>query len=44
MTGVQTCALPIYPDEAEITAGRVLDVNTHRWRHIPTGEVIEFLD
>jgi len=33
-----------YPDEAEITAGRVLDVNTHRWRHIPDGEVIEFLD
>ncbi len=33
-----------YPDEAQITAGRVHDVNTHRWRHIPGGEVIEFLD
>jgi len=33
-----------YPDEAQITAGRVHDVNTHRWRHIPSGEVIEFLD
>lgn len=33
-----------YPDGAQIKAGRVLDVNTHRWRHIPDGEVIEFLD
>jgi sulfoxide reductase catalytic subunit YedY len=33
-----------YTDEAQITAGRVHDVNTHRWRHIPGGEVIEFLD
>ena len=33
-----------YPDDAQITAGRVLDVNTHRWRHIPDGEVVEFLD
>jgi len=33
-----------YPDEAQITAGRVHDVNTHRWRHISSGEVIEFLD
>jgi DMSO/TMAO reductase YedYZ molybdopterin-dependent catalytic subunit len=33
-----------YPDEAEIEAGRVHDVNTHRWRRIPGGEVIEFLD
>jgi sulfoxide reductase catalytic subunit YedY len=33
-----------YPDEAQITAGRVHDVNTHTWRHIPSGEVIEFLD
>jgi DMSO/TMAO reductase YedYZ molybdopterin-dependent catalytic subunit len=33
-----------YPDGALIKAGRVHDVNTHRWRHIPDGEVIEFLD
>jgi DMSO/TMAO reductase YedYZ molybdopterin-dependent catalytic subunit len=33
-----------YPDAALIKAGRVHDVNTHRWRHIPGGEVIEFLD
>jgi len=33
-----------YPDDAQIKAGRVHDVNTHRWRHIPDGEVIEFLD
>jgi len=33
-----------YPDDGQITAGRVLDVNTHRWRHIPDGEVTEFLD
>ena len=33
-----------YPDAAQIEAGRVHDVNTHRWRHIPGGEVIEFLD
>ena len=33
-----------YTDEAQIAAGRVHDVNTHRWRHIPGGEVIEFLD
>ena len=33
-----------YPDAARIRAGRVNDVNTHRWRHIPDGEVIEFLD
>ena len=33
-----------YSDEAQITAGRVHDVNTHRWRHIPDGEVVKFLD
>lgn len=33
-----------YPDDAQIEAGRVLDINTHRWRHIPDGKVIEFLD
>jgi hypothetical protein len=33
-----------YPDGAQIKAGRVHDVNTHRWRHIPDGEVIEFMD
>jgi DMSO/TMAO reductase YedYZ molybdopterin-dependent catalytic subunit len=33
-----------YPDDAQIQAGRVHDVNTHRWRRIPDGEVIEFLD
>jgi DMSO/TMAO reductase YedYZ molybdopterin-dependent catalytic subunit len=33
-----------YPDGAQIKAGRVLDINTHRWRHIPDGEVIEFLE
>ena len=33
-----------YPDDAQIQAGRVLDINTHRWRHIPDGEVIAFLD
>jgi len=33
-----------YPDAAQIKAGRVHDVNTHRWRHIPDGEVVEFLD
>jgi len=33
-----------YPDSAQITAGRVHDVNTHRWKRIPNGEVIEFLD
>jgi DMSO/TMAO reductase YedYZ molybdopterin-dependent catalytic subunit len=33
-----------YPDAAQIKAGRVHDVNTHRWRHIPDGEVLEFLD
>lgn len=33
-----------YPDDAQIKAGRINDVNTHRWRHIPDGEVIEFLD
>jgi DMSO/TMAO reductase YedYZ molybdopterin-dependent catalytic subunit len=33
-----------YPDDAQIKAGRVLDINTHRWRHIPDGEVIEFVD
>ncbi len=32
-----------YPDSAQITAGRVHDVITHRWRDIPGGEVIEFL-
>ena len=31
-----------YPDDAQIQAGRVLDINTHRWRHIPDGEVIAF--
>jgi DMSO/TMAO reductase YedYZ molybdopterin-dependent catalytic subunit len=33
-----------YPDDAQILAGRMLDVNTHRWRRIPDGEVITFLD
>ncbi len=33
-----------YPDDAQIKAGRVHDVNTHRWRRIPDGEVTEFLD
>jgi len=33
-----------YPDDAQITARRVLDVNTQRWRHILGGEVVEFLD
>jgi DMSO/TMAO reductase YedYZ molybdopterin-dependent catalytic subunit len=33
-----------YSDDAQIKAGRVHDVNTHRWRHIADGEVIEFLD
>ena len=33
-----------YPDEAQITAGRVHDVNTGRRRRIPGGEVVEFLD
>jgi DMSO/TMAO reductase YedYZ molybdopterin-dependent catalytic subunit len=33
-----------YPDGAQIMARRVHDVNTHRWRHIPGGEVVEFLD
>jgi sulfoxide reductase catalytic subunit YedY len=33
-----------YPDDAQIEAGRVHDVNTHRWRYIPDGEVVEFLD
>jgi DMSO/TMAO reductase YedYZ molybdopterin-dependent catalytic subunit len=33
-----------YPDAAQIEAGRVHDINTHRWRRIPDGEVIEFLD
>ncbi len=33
-----------YPDDAQIRAGRVHDVNSHRWRHIPDGEVIAFLD
>ncbi len=33
-----------YPDDAQIKARQVLDVNTQRWRHIPGGEVIEFLD
>jgi len=41
-----------YPDHAQIKARQVLDVNTQRWRHIPStssgrrpdGEVIEFLD
>jgi len=33
-----------YPDEAQITAGRVLDVNTGRRRRVPGGEVVEFLD
>jgi len=33
-----------YPDDAQIRAGRVHDVNTHRWRMIPDGEVIKFLD
>ena len=41
-----------YPDDAQITARQVLDVNTQRWRRIPSigsghrpgGEVVEFLD
>jgi DMSO/TMAO reductase YedYZ molybdopterin-dependent catalytic subunit len=33
-----------YPDDAQIRAGRVHDVNTHRWRNIPDGEVVEFLN
>lgn len=33
-----------YPDDAQIRAGRMHDVNTHRWRQIPDGEVIKFLD
>ncbi len=33
-----------YPDSAQITAGRVHDVNTHRWRRISGGKVVEFLD
>jgi sulfoxide reductase catalytic subunit YedY len=32
-----------YPDDAQITARQVLDVNTRQLRHIPGGEVIEFL-
>jgi DMSO/TMAO reductase YedYZ molybdopterin-dependent catalytic subunit len=31
-----------YLDDAQITAGRVHDVNTHQWRHISGGEVVEF--
>jgi DMSO/TMAO reductase YedYZ molybdopterin-dependent catalytic subunit len=33
-----------YPDAAQIQPGRVHDVNTHRWRQMPGGEVREFLD
>jgi len=33
-----------YPDDAPITPRQVLDVNSQRWRRIPGGEVIEFLD
>ena len=33
-----------YDDDAQILAGRVHDVNTHTWRNIPGGEVIEFVD
>jgi methionine sulfoxide reductase catalytic subunit len=33
-----------YPDEAQILAGKVFDVNSKRWRQIPNGEVIKFLD
>jgi DMSO/TMAO reductase YedYZ molybdopterin-dependent catalytic subunit len=33
-----------YPDNAQIKARRLLDVNTGRQRRIPGGEVIEFLD
>ncbi|MBN1487570.1 MAG: molybdopterin-dependent oxidoreductase [Anaerolineae bacterium] len=33
-----------YPDAAQILAGRMLDINTRRWRQIPDGEVIKFLD
>ncbi len=33
-----------YTDEATIEPGRVHDVNTHKWRRIPGGEVREFLD
>lgn len=33
-----------YPDAAQIKARQLLDVNTRRMRHIPGGEVVEFLD
>lgn len=33
-----------YPDDAEIRAGRVRDMNSGRTRPIPDGEVIGFLD
>jgi DMSO/TMAO reductase YedYZ molybdopterin-dependent catalytic subunit len=33
-----------YPDNAQIKARQVLDVNSQRRRRIPGGEVIEFLD
>ncbi len=33
-----------YPDAGQITPRQVLDVNSQRWRHIPGGEVVEFLD
>lgn len=33
-----------YPDAAQIKARRIFDVNSGRWRHIPNGEVTEFLE
>jgi len=31
------CEVRGYPDDAQITAGRVRDINTGRRRHIPGG-------
>jgi len=33
-----------YPDGAQIKPRRILDVNSGKWRRIPGGEVIEFVD
>jgi len=33
-----------YPDAAQIKPRRIFDVNSRRWRRIPGGEVVEFLD
>lgn len=33
-----------YPDDAQIKRRRIFDVNSKRWRRIPGGEVIEFVD